>query len=205
MKKSENLVATLLAVYAIILTLCIAIYAIFKLLDVDITLATNLLIWSATIFAPIAVLMTYTSWKEQKTAEVISNLAQNDLKKYAKIMNEISQLEWSFRNLISNKDFNNDKRVFDKSRDRLSKIRFPSKEDDLSICFYLSQDELRLRQNLEAEISHYINLLIVETQQNLVAKSVDLDSDRILKQEKQVMSQYSAYRALLMDYADFNT
>ncbi len=127
MKKSENLVATLLAVYAIILTLCIAIYAIFKLLDVNITLATNLLIWSATIFAPIAVLMTYTSWKEQKTAEVISNLAQNDLKKYAKIMNEISQLEWSFRNLISNKDFNNDKRVFDKSRDRLSKIRFPSK------------------------------------------------------------------------------
>ncbi len=127
MKKSENLVATLLAVYAIILTLCIAIYAIFKLLDVDITLATNLLIWSATIFAPIALLMTYTSWKEQKTAEVISNLAQNDLKKYAKIMNEISQLEWSFRNLISNKDFNNDKRVFDKSRDRLSKIRFPSK------------------------------------------------------------------------------
>ncbi|MFW1753788.1 hypothetical protein [Acinetobacter wanghuae] len=90
MKKSENLVATLLAVYAIILTLCIAIYAIFKLLDVNITLATNLLIWSATIFAPIAVLMTYTSWKEQKTAEVISNLAQNDLKKYAKIMNEIS-------------------------------------------------------------------------------------------------------------------
>lgn len=205
MKKSENLVATLLAVYAIILTLCIAIYAIFKLLDVNITLATNLLIWSATIFAPIAVLMTYTSWKEQKTAEIISNLAQNDLKKYAKIMNEISQLEWSFRNLISNKDFNNDKRVFDKSRDRLSKIRFPSKEDDLSICFYLSQDELRLRQNLEAEISHYINLLIVETQQNLVAKSVDLDSDRILKQEKQVMSQYSAYRALLIDYAGFNT
>lgn len=127
MKKSENLVATLLAVYAIILTLCIAIYAIFKLLDVNITLATNLLIWSATIFAPIAVLMTYTSWKEQKGGEVISNLAQNDLKKYAKIMNEISQLEWSFRNLISNKDFNNDKRVFDKSRDRLSKIRFPSK------------------------------------------------------------------------------
>ncbi len=127
MKKSENLVATLLAVYAIILTLCIAIYAIFKLLDVDITLATNLLIWSATIFAPIALLMTYTSWKEQKGGEVISNLAQNDLKKYAKIMNEISQLEWSFRNLISNKDFNNDKRVFDKSRDRLSKIRFPSK------------------------------------------------------------------------------
>lgn len=61
MDKSENLVARLLAVYVIILTLCIAIYAIFQLLEVDLTLATNLLLWSAAIFAPIAVLMTYTS------------------------------------------------------------------------------------------------------------------------------------------------
>ncbi len=38
MDKSENLVARLLAVYAIILTLCIAIYAIFQLLEVDFTL-----------------------------------------------------------------------------------------------------------------------------------------------------------------------
>ena len=66
MKKAENLVVTLLAVCAMILTLCIAIYAIFKMMNVDITLATNLLIWSTAIFAPIAVLMTYTSWKVQK-------------------------------------------------------------------------------------------------------------------------------------------
>lgn len=71
MKKSENLIATVLAVYAIILTLCIAIYAIFKSLEVDITLATNLLLWSAGIFAPIAVLMTYTNWREQKGSELI--------------------------------------------------------------------------------------------------------------------------------------
>jgi len=44
MDKSENLVARLLVVYAIILTLCIAIYAIFRLLEVDLTLATNLLL-----------------------------------------------------------------------------------------------------------------------------------------------------------------
>lgn len=72
MKKSENLIATVLAVYAIILTLCIAIYAIFKSLEVDITLATNLLLWSAGIFAPIAVLMTYTNWREQKGSELIA-------------------------------------------------------------------------------------------------------------------------------------
>lgn len=64
MKKTDNLFVTLLVVYGILLALCIAIYAIFKLLKVEITLATNLLIWSATIFAPIAVLMTYTNWRE---------------------------------------------------------------------------------------------------------------------------------------------
>ena len=74
MDKSENLVARLLAVYAIILTLCIAIYAIFRLLEVDLTLATNLLLWSAAIFAPIAVLMTYTSWREQKGSEILSRV-----------------------------------------------------------------------------------------------------------------------------------
>lgn len=77
MKKSENLVATLLAVYAIIFVLCIAIYAFFKLLEVDITLATNLLLWSAAIFAPIAVLMTYTSWKEQKGSEILSSMSKD--------------------------------------------------------------------------------------------------------------------------------
>lgn len=75
MDKSENLVARLLAVYVIILTLCIAIYAIFGLLEVDLTLATNLLLWLASIFAPIAVLMTYTSWREQKRAEFLAQLA----------------------------------------------------------------------------------------------------------------------------------
>ena len=77
MDKSENLVARLLAVYAIILTLCIAIYAIFQLLEVDLTLATNLLLWSAAIFAPIAVLMTYTSWREQKGRNLSSMSKDN--------------------------------------------------------------------------------------------------------------------------------
>lgn len=90
--KSENLVATLFAVYAIILVLCIAIYAIFKLLKVDITLATNLLLWSAAIFAPVAVLMTYNSWREQKGSEVVAILAKDittDILELRALNNEI--------------------------------------------------------------------------------------------------------------------
>ena len=37
----------------------------------DKSTATNLLIWSATMFAPIAVLMIYTSWEKQKSTELI--------------------------------------------------------------------------------------------------------------------------------------
>lgn len=204
MKKEDNLVATLLAVYAIILTLCIAIYAIFKLLKVDITLATNLLIWSATIFAPIAVLMTYTSWREQKKAELLSNLAQNELKRYAEIINELNKLDWSFQKLIRNQNYTDEKKIFDKLLNKLVKIRFLSNNKDISICFYLSNDEIHLRQTLETKISQYINLLIAESEYNLVKNSVYLDSDRIVKHEDEMTSQHNIYRNLLTRYVAFD-
>lgn len=205
MKKSESLVATLLAIYAILLTISIALYAVIKEFNIDIALSTNLLIWTATLFAPIAVLMTYTSWNKQKKAELISRLARNDLKKYTKIMHELNQLEWAFRNLVSNKNYNHDKELFDQSLNKLSKKRFTSSKDDLSICFYLSKDELKLLHKLEAEISHYINLLVMESQKELVEKSVYLDSARILKQEKQFISLYNLYQELLIKYVAFDT
>ena len=121
MKKSESLVATLLAIYTILLTISIALYAVIKEFNIDIALSTNLLIWTATLFAPIAVLMTYTSWNKQKKAELISRLARNDLKKYTKIMHELNQLEWAFRNLVSNKNYNHDKELFEQSLNKLSK------------------------------------------------------------------------------------
>ena len=91
MKKSENLVATLLAVYSIILTICIGIYAMFKLMQLDVDLAASLLNWSATIFASIAVLMTYTSWREQKQAELISN----EVRKYLEILHRLESFEFT--------------------------------------------------------------------------------------------------------------
>lgn len=76
MKKSESLVATLLVIYAILLTISVALYAVIREFSIDIALSTNLLIWTATIFAPIAVLMTYTSWKEQKNSENMSRYSE---------------------------------------------------------------------------------------------------------------------------------
>ena len=75
MKKTENLVATLLVIYGALCAVSIALYASIQMFVEDKSTATNLLIWSATIFAPIAVLMTYTSWKEQRKVEEIAKLA----------------------------------------------------------------------------------------------------------------------------------
>ena len=115
MDKSENLVARLLAVYAIILTLCIAIYAIFQLLEVDLTLATNLLLWSAAIFAPIAVLMTYTSWREQKGSEILSSMSKDNYASLLELENHLidvaNSVKYQFRSwqLSENREklFNN--------------------------------------------------------------------------------------------------
>ncbi|NHC04773.1 hypothetical protein G9F31_13560 [Acinetobacter sp. 187] len=96
MKKSESLVATLLAIYAILLTISIALYAVIKEFNIDIALSTNLLIWTATLFAPIAVLMTYTSWYHQKGLEVIALQAKSlifDIKEVRKLgTNIIAQI-----------------------------------------------------------------------------------------------------------------
>lgn len=87
--------------YAIILTLCIAIYAIFQLLEVDLTLATNLLLWSAAIFAPIAVLMTYTSWREQKGSEILSSMSKDNYASLLELENHLidvaNSVKYQFR------------------------------------------------------------------------------------------------------------
>lgn len=91
MKKNESLMVTLLSIYAILLTISIALYALIKEFEMDVALTTNLLLWSATLFAPIAVLMTYTSWKVQKRNEELSLLAKTTLFELKKLTNVIQQ------------------------------------------------------------------------------------------------------------------
>ncbi len=101
MKKNESLMATLLSIYAILLTISIAIYALIQELKLNIALTTNLLIWSATLFAPIAVLMTYTSWREQKHSELLSNIAKDEFLLYTELHKLINDLDWLFQCLLS--------------------------------------------------------------------------------------------------------
>lgn len=153
MDKSENLVARLLAVYAIILTLCIAIYAIFQLLEVDLTLATNLLLWSAAIFAPIAVLMTYTSWREQKGSEILSSMSKDNyaslLALESHLIDVANSVKYQFRSwqLSENREklFNNQYLFeIEKLKDRTSSLK---KNLDMIVRYQKENIELKTLVN----------------------------------------------------------
>lgn len=74
MKNNKNfdLYTTLIIIYLALLTLCIALYALIQIYVEDKGTATNLMIWSATLFPSIALLYTFNSWKDQKSSEILS-------------------------------------------------------------------------------------------------------------------------------------
>jgi len=78
MKNKPDLFVTLTIIYLALLTVCVAIYAILQLYvkEIDRETATNLMIWSATLFPSIALLYTFNSWRDQKGSEVLSALSK---------------------------------------------------------------------------------------------------------------------------------
>jgi hypothetical protein len=90
--KKENILVTLLAIYAILLTLCVAIYALMEISGIDKGSASNLMVWSATIFATIALLYTFNEWKNQRKLEEISTIAQALYKDLSKAENEYQNI-----------------------------------------------------------------------------------------------------------------
>lgn len=66
---NENFIPAVIAIYAILLSICIALYALIDISGIDKSLASSLLGWSATIFAPIALLYGLKYWKIQKKQE----------------------------------------------------------------------------------------------------------------------------------------
>jgi hypothetical protein len=89
MKNNKNfdLYTTLIIVYLALLTLCIALYALIQIYVDDKGTATNLMIWSATLFPSIALLYTFNSWRDQKGSEIIANEA-NEIVKNLSVLHE---------------------------------------------------------------------------------------------------------------------
>ena len=99
MKNNKNfdLYTTLIIVYLALLTLCIALYALIQIYVEDKGTATNLMIWSATLFPSIALLYTFNSWKHQKGSEVISNESISIVKNLNDLENINIKLSQSFK------------------------------------------------------------------------------------------------------------
>ncbi|HGW3737759.1 TPA: hypothetical protein ACNH0K_003904, partial [Acinetobacter baumannii] len=64
MKNKQNLAVTLTIIYLGLLTLCVAFYALIQIYVEDKSTATNLMIWSSTLFAPIGAYFVLVQWKE---------------------------------------------------------------------------------------------------------------------------------------------
>lgn len=78
MKNKESFIVTLIVIYlALVFLIGIAVYALIIHFKLEVTLATNILIWTATLFATIALLYTFNTWRDQKGSEVLSKLSEN--------------------------------------------------------------------------------------------------------------------------------
>lgn len=193
MKKSENLVATLLAIYAIILTLSIAIYALFKIMNLDVELASNLLSWSATIFAPVAVLMTYTSWREQRSAEVIAEQAKLTFKKIMNAQNAHACLKNSF--MVSNCSYDISKKYFD----NFHIARAEAKEESLFLSELVGDEALLDKVKIFNAIciklqDYYSGLLESYNEEDRSTPHPDLTKDNPFKILKSELNDYVLFK-----------
>jgi len=99
MKKNINYLLNLTFIYLILVLLIgIAIYALIKNFGIEDTLATNILIWSATLFPSIVIIYTFQSWRNQKASEILATEA----KVLAEMMRDQQDLH---RNLITSHKF----------------------------------------------------------------------------------------------------
>ena len=69
-------ITTLVIIYLGLVTVSVAIYALIQVYVEEKELAASLLSWTATIFATIALIYTFNSWRNQKASEVIANEAK---------------------------------------------------------------------------------------------------------------------------------
>lgn len=92
MNKSFDFHTTLIIIYLALVAVSIALYALIQIFVDDKSTASNLLGWSATLFATIALLYTFNTWREQKGSEALSKLSENLYSDLIDLNKKINQL-----------------------------------------------------------------------------------------------------------------
>lgn len=89
-------ITTLIIIYFALVAISIALYALIQIFfKSDTATATGLLGWTATIFATIALLYTFNSWRDQKGSDVLSSISKEiymDLDKFEDLAKETIDL-----------------------------------------------------------------------------------------------------------------
>ncbi|MEO4184684.1 hypothetical protein [Acinetobacter pittii] len=109
MQKKQNLVVNLTFIYLCLLGLCLALYAIMQIYvqEIDRGTATNLMIWSATLFPSIALIYTFHFWREQKGSEVLSRLSEESFFKLTNAAKIHEQIDEDYRETLLKKILDN--------------------------------------------------------------------------------------------------
>ncbi|MDC4860760.1 hypothetical protein NQ910_12340 [Acinetobacter baumannii] len=105
MKNKQNLAVTLTIIYLGLLALCIAFYALIQMYVQDKSTATNLMIWSATLFAPIGAYFVLIQWKEQKKMEELSIIAKSLYKEFNSNFSRIHTINGIVWDLLEKDEF----------------------------------------------------------------------------------------------------
>lgn len=174
-------ITTLVIIYLALVTISIALYALIQIYVDDKSTASNLLSWTATLFATIALLYTFNSWREQKGSDVLSRLAEECFYKSYTILDKIKDLNKDY-------EYNLKYKLNNKYRFDLKKIELIDIEiEDLSKRIKLIMDE---KPNKDIEVSlvnlkhNYNKLFIKLVEFDESINSNDISTDKILENYK---------------------
>lgn len=174
-------ITTLVIIYLALVTISIALYALIQIYVDDKSTASDLLSWTATLFATIALLYTFNSWREQKGSDVLSRLAEECFYKSYTILDKIEDLNKDY-------EYNLKYKLNNKYRFDLKKIELIDIEiEDLSKRIKLIMDE---KPNKDIEVSlvnlkhNYNKLFIKLVEFDESINSNDISTDKILENYK---------------------
>lgn len=97
MKKID--IIQLVGIYIILTSLSYAFYIVFVAVGANEEIASSLLSWTSTMFATIALLYTFNSWREQKGSEVIANEAKDLIKDITQNISILGDIIYEYSNL----------------------------------------------------------------------------------------------------------
>lgn len=188
--KNFDLYTTLIIIYLALLTVCIALYALIQIYVEDKGTATNLMIWSATLFPSIALLYTFNSWREQKSSDVLSELSKDMFFKLNKIIDINENILNDHRDKILNKRLKNIDLFFEDSETDLTKNLTKSVNEIIDIGFlvykYTKNEEFRKKINRFNDAYLYYRL----TRQEIYMGMKSLDDNRSVAINKNDDNEY---------------